>query len=62
MRSLGGFLEETLEGDLTVRWGGEVRDRFISFMKVRGRSREYVKDCVSYLDRYVHEVSSGARE
>jgi intergrase/recombinase len=46
-----------LDGDLTVKWNDEVRNRFIQFMEASGKSQEYIRDCLSYLDRHVHVIS-----
>ncbi|MEM2792851.1 MAG: integrase [Candidatus Bathyarchaeia archaeon] len=57
-----GIAERALKGlplkaDLAIRWGEDVKDRFIKFMESKGRSKEYIRDVISYLDKYVSIIS-----
>ncbi len=40
-----------------VRWNEDVKREFIDFMKANSRDRNYIKDCVRYLDKYVSDIA-----
>ena len=41
-------------------WNEEIRTRFIEWMKLNGRSEEYIEECVRYLDKYMRPIRSPA--
>ncbi|MEM2240556.1 MAG: integrase [Candidatus Bathyarchaeia archaeon] len=51
----GVSLEEVVP-EKPVVWNGSVREEFLKFMRVNGRSQRYIRDCVLYLNTYVTEI------
>jgi len=46
----------SIQTGLTVIWNDDVKVKFVDWMKENGKDEEYIKKCVSYLDRYMRPL------
>jgi len=61
LEATGFKVSQKPAGDVIV-WNEDAKETFVNFMRENGKDEQYIKKCVSYLDRYMTKPVAGPRD